>query len=137
MNFKDINWNEVFSNKFWFGIDRSAIHLSDRLFLYAGGALVVLGLITLIYVRFASNKFLAKVALRVAKIFATIGLLEVFWYFLRIQYVQALGTRFTAALILAGGLVWLYWPIKYLISHYKTDMAEAERASMREKYLAR
>jgi hypothetical protein len=135
MNFNEIKWSELATNKFWFGVDRLSIHLSDNLFLYAGLALLGLGILTLIYARFASNQFLSRVAMRAAKILVTIGLLEAFWYLLRIQYVQALGTRFTAMLILLAGVIWLYWPIKYLVSHYKVDMEKAERAASREKYL--
>lgn len=132
---KDINWGEVFSKDFWFGIDRFSIHLTDKLFLYIGLAFVVIAILKLLYARFARNKFLAQVALRVSKIFLTIGLLEGVWYVLRTQYVQALGTRFAALLLLVWGLVWLYFPIRYLFTHYKTDMEKAQREASREKYL--
>lgn len=98
---------------------------------------MALGIIALLYARFAHNQFLAKVAVRVSKIFITIGIFEGIWYMLRTQYVQALGTRFVAALLLAWGLVWLYFPVRYLISHYKTDMEKAQRQASREKYLQR
>lgn len=135
MNFKEINWSEVFSKDFWFGIDRFAIHLSDRMFLWTGIVLVVLSIIFLLYARFASNQFLAKFALRVSKILLIIGLSEGVWYLLRTQFVQALGTRFTATVILLLGLVWLYFPIRYLVTHYKVDMEKAQREANREKYL--
>jgi cbb3-type cytochrome oxidase subunit 3 len=111
------------------------MHTSDNLFLLAGLILVLLGVVTFIYSRMTKNEFLALVVTKISKIFFTIGLLEVFWYFLRYQYVQALGTRFVAALILLAGLVWMYWPVKYFITRYKVDMAEAERKASREKYL--
>lgn len=137
INFQDIQWSDFVTTQFWFAIDRSMLHLSDRLFLLAGIILLVLGLIVLTYGRFVNNQFLSRVAYRVAKIFITIAVLEGIWYFLRTQYVQVFGTKFAAALVLLVGLVWLYWPIKYLITHYKVDMAEAQRAASREKYLKR
>ncbi len=135
MNIKEINWSEVFSRDFWFGIDRLTIHLSDKLFLWTGVGLVALSIVLLLYARFVHNHFLAKVALRISKIFLIIGIIEGLWYLLRIQYIQALGTRFTGMLILLCGLVWLYWPVKYLVVHYKTDMEKAQRDASREKYL--
>lgn len=135
MNFKNINWGEVFSRDFWFGIDRAVIHTSDKAFLYIGAALVVLAIITLIYARFSKNKFLGRVAVRLSKIFITIGLLEGLWYLLRTQYVAALGTRFVAALLLVWALVWIYFPIKYLVKNYKVDMEKAQREMSRDKYL--
>lgn len=137
INFQDIQWGDFMTTQFWFAIDRSMIHLSDRLFLAAGAALLVLGLVALAYGRFVNNQFLSRVAYRVAKIFITIAVFEGLWYCLRTQYVQVFGTKFAAALVLLVGLVWLYWPIKYLITNYKVDMAEAQRAASREKYLKR
>lgn len=135
MNFSNINWSEVWSKDFWFGIDRFMIHASDKAFLYIGIGLVILGLIALAYARFAHNIFLQRVALRISKIFLIIGLLEAFWFLLRTQFVAALGTRFTAVLLLLWGLVWMYWPIKYLITHYSEDMEKAQRQASRDKYL--
>lgn len=135
MNFNNINWNELLTSKFWFGIDRAQIHLSETAFLYVGAGLVVLGILALAFARFTSNQFLSRVALRFAKIFIVIGLLEGLWYVLRTQYVQLLGAKFIAALLLVWGLVWLYWPIKYLLRNYKEDMAKAQREASRDKYL--
>lgn len=134
-NFSGLNWRELITYKFWFGYDRFVMHTSDNLFLLAGLILVLLGVVTFIYSRITKNEFLALVVTKISKIFFTIGLLEVFWYFLRYQYVQALSTRFVAVLILIVGLVWMYWPVKYFITRYKVDMTEAQRKASREKYL--
>lgn len=136
MNFiKNINWHDFITSKFWFYIDRAQIHPSEKAFLYIGIGLVVLGILFLIFARFNKNQFLVKVAIRFAKIFLTIGVVEGIWFLLRFEYAQVLGTKFVAALILLWGIIWLYWPIKYLLIHYKLDMAEAARAASREKYL--
>jgi hypothetical protein len=135
MNIKDINWDEVFSKDFWFGIDRFSIHFSDKMFLYIGIALVVAGILKLLYARFSHNKFLARVASRVGKILITIGLLEGLWYLLRTQFVQALGTRAVAMLLLVWLVIWLYFPLRYLLKNYKEDMEQAQREASREKYL--
>lgn len=135
MNFNNIDWGEVFSKNFWFGIDRARIHFADTAFLYIGGALVAFGILMLLYARFSRNQFLARVAVRISKIFLTIGLLEGLWYLLRTQYVQALGTRLVAVSLLVWGLIWLYFPIRYLLKNYKEDMEKAHREMNREKYL--
>lgn len=137
INFQDIKWNEFATSQFWFAIDRSMIHLSDRIFLLIAIVLLVLGIFFFLFAWFSKNQFLSRVAGRVSKIFITIALLEGLWYALRYQLVQVFGTKAAAVLILVVGLVWLYWPIKYLIKNYKVDMAEAQRAASREKYLNR
>ena len=131
----NINWNEVLSSEFWFSIDRTRLHLTDWVIAYGAIGLVVLGIIFLIYKYGTKNVFLKEVARRFATIFITIGVLEAIWFGFRYQLAQALGTRFAAVLIAVVGLVWLYGPIKYLCTRYTTDMAEAQRKMMREKYL--
>jgi hypothetical protein len=132
-----INWKTFITKDYWLGIDRTGLHLTDTVILYAGGALVVIGLLCLVYKFSAKNEFLKKVTGQFATILITVGLLEGIWFLLRWQYVSALGTRVVAALIAVMGLIWLYWPVKYLLTRYKQDMAEAQRKITRDKYLQR
>lgn len=131
----EINWSEVFSQEFWFGIDRARLHLTDRIILFGGAALVVSGIVILI-VRFISNNHLLKPYFaKLTSVLLTIGILEMLWFLLRTQYVNALGTRFTAAGILLVGMLWLIGPIRYLLTQYKTDYELYERQKQKEKYL--
>lgn len=132
---KNINWHELITAKFWFTIDTSRIHPSEKAFLYLGGILIILGVLKVLAARFTKNKFLANVAVRFAKICFTIGILEVIWFGLRYEYAQVIGTKFVAALIVLLGIIWMYWPVKYLLTRYKTDMAQASLQASREKYL--
>jgi hypothetical protein len=134
IDFKNINWSQFATGDYWFGID-SVLHQTDKLFFYGGALLIIIGIIAISYARFAANQFLAKVARQVSKIFVTIGVLELLWFGLRYEVAQVIGTRFVAFLILLVGLIWLYYPIRYLISHYETDMTRARREASREKYL--
>lgn len=136
MNFiRNINWHELVTTKFWFFIDTSRIHPSEKAFLYLGGVLIILGFFKVLVARFIKNKFLANVAVRFAKISFTIGALEIIWFGLRYEYAQVLGTKFVAVLIVLAGIIWMYWPLKYLLTRYKTDMAQASLQASREKYL--
>ncbi len=132
---KNINWHDFITTKFWFEVDRARIHPSEQAFLYIGIGLVVLGVLALVFARFTHNKFLARVAMWLAKIFLTIGILEGIWYLMRTQYAQLLGSKFVAALLLLWGIIWIYWPIRYLLKNYQEDMVKAEREASREKYL--
>ncbi|HEX3095726.1 MAG TPA: hypothetical protein VHQ20_01240 [Patescibacteria group bacterium] len=137
MTLKNINWHDVLTTKFWFFIDPSRIHPSEQAFLYLGIVLVVIGIIFLIFTRFAKNQFLARVSFRFARTFLTTGIVLAIWYLLRFEQAQVLGSKFVAGLITLFGIIFLYGPIKYLIANYKVDMAEAERQASREKYLNR
>ena len=133
----EINWNEFISKSFWFGIDRANLHRGDYFILYAGTALIGLAILLALYKMMAKNEFKKKVVGRIATIFFTIGFLEVIWFGLRYENITALGTKFASALILLAGLWWLYFPLKYFITRYSTDMEEAERKVQREKYINR
>jgi hypothetical protein len=111
------------------------LHRSDYWILYAGAAVAAIGIGLMVYRLMVKNLFLKKVSRQIGNIFITIGLMEVIWFGLRYENTNALGTKFTAILIALAGLVWMYWPVKYLVTRYKTDMEAAERQVMRDKYL--
>lgn len=136
-NFQNINWRQLKTYDFWFGYDRFVIHVSDKIFLIIGALLVLGGIIALVYVFFAHNEFLEKVAKWKAKVLITIGLLEMLWFVFRYEYVQVFSVRLVAVLLLVIGAFWMYYPVKYFFTRYKVDLAEAERKASREKYLNR
>ncbi len=132
-----IKWKQFATTDFWFGIDRVSIHMADRIVLFIGIALVSLG-IAFFVLRFINrNPYMRKVSSQFATIFFVIGFAELIWFGLRTQYVATLGTHFIAALIGLIGLIWAYFPTKYLLGGYQTDIREAQRQQMKEKYLQR
>ncbi len=131
----NINWKELITKQYWFGLDRGVVHLTDQIILYTGAALVLLGVILLI-VKLISKDTLKKPQIsRVSSVFITIGLLEMLWYVLRWQYVNALGSRFMAALIGIIGLMFLWKPIKYFLFSYRKDVVIQSKEQLKEKYL--
>ena len=132
---QNIQWKQLITQEFWFGIDRVGLHLTDRVILIGGAAIVVSGIVVLI-IRFIKGDHLLKPALaKMTSVLLTIGLLEMLWFLLRAQYVNALGTRFTAVGILLVGLLWLIQPIRYLFFQYPAEYAEWEKQKSKEKYL--
>ncbi len=131
----NINWKELITKQYWFGLDRGVVHLTDQIILYTGAALVLLGVILLI-VKLISKDTLKKPQIsRVSSVFITVGLLEMLWYVLRWQYVNALGSRFMAALIGIIGLMFLWKPIKYFLFSYRKDVVIQSKEQLKEKYL--
>lgn len=131
----NINWKELITKQYWFGLDRGVVHLTDQIILYAGAALVLFGVILLI-VKLISKDTLKKPQIsRVSSVFITVGLLEMLWYVLRWQYVNALGSRSMAALIGVIGLMFLWKPIKYFLFSYRKDVVIQSKEQLKEKYL--
>ncbi len=130
-----INWNKFFSTEYWFAIDRAIIHPTDKIIFGFGAAIFILGVIALVGKMITKNKLLKPSIGRIGTVFIWVGLLELLWYFLRTQYVYALGTRFAALLIGVVGLLFLYSPIKYFFTQYKNDREQFEKQQVKDKYL--
>lgn len=130
-----INWKVFISSEYWFGLDRVIVHLTDKIILYAGLALVLLGVIFLIVKIISSDKLKKPHFSRISSTFITIGLLEMFWYVLRWQYVNILGSRFMALVIALIGLISLIKPIRYFLFNYKKDSAMMGKEQLKDKYL--
>lgn len=135
MNLNNINWSQFITPGFWFSVERGTLHLTDKIILGAGAALVILGVLTLLMKLLAKN-FLLKPALsRISSVFLTIGLLEMLWYLLRIQYVNVLASRVSALVVLIFGCIYLVKPIKYFWFEYRPDLAKFAQQQQKEKYL--
>jgi hypothetical protein len=134
--FDSINWSVFFGKQFWFGIDRvGGIALTDKIILWAGVGLLVVGILIMVYRIMSKNVLIKPVLGRISSVFITLGLLEMFWFLLRTQFVNTLGTRFTALLILVIGLAFFYSPLKYFLKKYRHDLVNYEREQIKQKYL--
>ncbi len=130
-----INWNELISKQYWLGLDRGVVHLTDKIILYFGAALVVIGVILLIVRLLSSDKLKRPQFGRISSVFMTVGLLEMLWYVLRWQYVSALGSRLAALLVGLFGIYFLIKPIRYFLFQYRKDLNLLSKEQLKEKYL--
>lgn len=134
--FNAIDWSLVFSTQFWLGIDRfKGVSLADKMILWFGAALLAIGILVLVYRLVSKNNLLKPAIGRISSVFITIGLLEMLWFLLRSQYVNALGSRATAVLIALTGLGFLFKPIKYFFTQYRADHAAYIKQQQKDKYL--
>jgi Ca2+/Na+ antiporter len=95
------------SPQYLFTINSVLLAKSDKVFFVLGGCLFVLGLGLRLFAWRAKNPINKKLFRRSAKLFATIGILEVLWFGMRYENVRFFGTHFVALLCLLIGLVWL------------------------------
>jgi hypothetical protein len=99
------------------------------------GALLVLGIVELITAKNTNNLIVKDFHSRLVRLFFTIGILGAFWSGMRYLFVPYLGTRFSATLILAVGIVWSAFVIFYAVNKYGQARKEWEQRAMKEKYL--
>ena len=130
-----INWKEFFSTEYWFAIDRAMIHPTDKIIFGSGAVIFILGVLVLLARLVGNNNLLKPVLGRIASVFIWVGLLEILWYFLRLQYVNALGSRTAALIIGLVGLYFLYKPVKYFFKQYGQDREAYSKQQVKDKYL--
>lgn len=134
--FNPIDWSLVFSSQFWLGIDRfKGISMADKMILWFGVGMLAVGIIILVYRVVSKNQLLKPSLNQVSTVFITVGLLEMFWFLLRGQFVTALGSRLAAVIVLLIGLGFLYSPLKYFWKHYHQDKETFDKQQLKNKYL--
>ena len=131
----NINWSVFITTRYWFGIERGVLYLTDKIILGAGAALVVIGVLVLLYKLLSKNVLVKPHLGRISSVFISVGLVEMLWYLLRTQYVNVLGTRTAALLVGLVGLYYLIKPIKYFFKQYRSDLAQFHQQQQKEKYL--
>ena len=130
-----INWKEFFSSQYWLGIDRGLVHPTDKIIFAFGAGIFIIGVLILLVKLVSKNQLLKPILTRIASVFIWVGLLEILWYFLRIQYVNALGSRLAALIVGLVGLFFLYKPVKYFFTQYKQDRESHQKQQVKDKYL--
>ncbi len=134
--FNPIDWSLVFSTQFWLGIDRfKGVSMADKMILWFGVALLVIGILVLVYRLVSKNNLLKPALGRVSSVFITVGLLEMLWFLLRSQLVSALGSRAAAVIVALVGLAFLIKPIKYFFKQYGADHVAYVKQQQKDKYL--
>ncbi len=128
---------KIFTTEFFFQLNTATMQRSDWAVLIAGAVLVAAGLLFIVIQRTKQNPFTKSILSRVAKLFITIGLLELFWCLVRYEAVRWFGTRFAAAVVLLIGLIWAGFILKDYLKNHKSKTVAWEREQVKLKYLQR
>ena len=131
----NIQFSNLLKKDYWLEIDRVSLHFIDKSFLYLGAVLVVLGVGVLVWKSIYKNQLLKPSLSTIGNTLIVVGVLEMLWFLLRIQFVSVLGTRISALIVMIVGILWLIKPVKYLLLHYKSDLQDYHKKQLKEKYL--
>ena len=118
-----------------FQINPLFINPQEKLFLFLGGALVLLAIVFKIAAVLAPSPMDKKVRNKFYGLFLTVGLLELLWYLFRWQNARFLGTPFVAWLLILIGLAWLVFILVGFFKSYKSEKGNWEKEQARLKYL--
>ncbi len=130
-----MNFKKIFTSDFFFTIDIAKLHRTDWVVFIVGALLIAVGLFISILRRNKANPYSKSVLSRLSRLFITIGLLELLWFLFRFEAVKWFGTRFTAALVLLIGLIWLAAILKDYFKNHKKRTTEWEKEQLKLKYL--
>ena len=130
-----MNLKQVFSYQNLFEINAAFVSPQEKLFAFAGGVMVLIGIALKVASVLALNPVDKKYRSKFYHLFFTIGLLELFWYLCRYENISFFGTKFVAWLYALIGLVWFVVDIVTIIKNYKKEKEAWEKQTIRNKYL--
>jgi hypothetical protein len=128
-------FKHVFTPSYIFDFTSMIPVQSDRLYLIVGLAMTVVGAVFKIISAFSTNPVSRRLWQRLASPFITIGILEALWFLARQQNIKLFGSHFVAWLMGIVFLVWLYFPIRYLIGSYRYEKQQWEKQQIKLKYI--
>jgi len=97
---------------------------------------VVAGLVVLAVKKIkAREKYQAKILSRYVSLFLTLGLSGWLWTLLRYEKVFVFAARFWFLVWVIGGVIWLYFILKYQVKVVPLARKQAEERKMFNKYL--
>ena len=128
-------FTKYFTAQYLFGTVSPQIGNSDLAAWYLGLVLLLGGIAFFVYAARIKELLKKDLLNRWGHLFFWIGLLFAFWYFLRYELIQYFSVHFVAALIFIGGLVWLYFILRYQLESYKTKRMDFEKEMLKKKYM--
>ena len=124
-----------FSYQNLFQFNTAYVDPKEKLFLFAGLILVLLGIVLKIAAVLALNPVDKKYRSKFYHLFLTIGLSEMVWYWLRSENIQFFGTHFVALLVALIGIIWFVVILAKTIKNYPEEKRNWEKEQVRQKYL--
>lgn len=130
-----MNYKTLLTSDFWFQVDRSGLHLSDKIILWIAVGLVVLACLQFLGSRYVTRPFDKEILRKLAGATLWFGLLELLWFVFRYEYATMLGTHAAALVIALPFLIRIgYLKIKYLRNR-KVALAIWQKEQVKLKYL--
>ncbi|MDR3642494.1 MAG: hypothetical protein P4L74_02590 [Candidatus Doudnabacteria bacterium] len=130
-----MNIKQYISPEFLFTFNSANISPGEKLVFISGIILVLLAIVLKISAILAPNPVDAKYRRKFYGLFLTVGLGEIFWYFLRYENAMFLGTHFVALIIAVVGIVWFAVLVTNMARHYKGNKQVWDKEQVRLKYL--
>jgi amino acid transporter len=130
-----MRFSNLFYSSYWF--NQPLILRGTSFYIWLGFFLVltVAGVGVLLYRHYGASSFLQKLLARLGSCFTTLGLVGLFWLWLRQERVLFLGWRFWLLAWLVVAAVWLGKIIYYGVKRLPQIKQEHQSRMMKEKYL--
>jgi hypothetical protein len=121
---------------FWFDQPALILSLEDKIFnyLFLGLAAAAIMLFLARYL-LLKHPMVRKLAIRIIRLFTVTALTGLVWFGFRYENTPIFARRYWAGIILAIGLVWLLFILKYIIFRFREEKKEFDENLIKSRYL--
>lgn len=130
-------FQHVFNVSYIFDFSNMILTVGDRMYMIVGFLMVVLGSVFQVIGLYSKNPVSRLMWYRLASPLGVGGILEVFWYVARYENINLFGSHFVAWGIGIVVLVWIFFPIRYLLGRYNKERVNWEKQQIKLKYIQR
>ena len=130
-----MNIKQYFTSQFLFQINSAHVSPSEKVFLFAGFALVLLAIVMKLASKFAPTPIDSRFRKKFFSLFLTVGISQIVWYGCRYQNIQFFGSNFVAMIIVLIALAWLIFLLVSMFRKYKAEKSLWEKDQLKLKYL--
>ena len=130
-----MNLKQYLTPQFLFTYNTANVSPTEKLIFIFAIVSVLLAIVLKIASVLSPNPVDAKYRGKFYRLFLTIGLSGLAWYFCRYENVKFFGTHFIAGLIILAAIIWFIALLVGIFKHYKTDKNVWDKEQVRLKYL--
>lgn len=130
-----MNLKSFFTYQHLFQFNSAFISPKEKLFFLAGGILVLLAAVLKIAAVLSPTPVDGKYRQKFYRLFLSIGICEIIWYFCRYENAQFFGTLFVALLIGLVGAIWFFALLWQFFRGYFKEKQVWEKEQVKLKYL--
>ncbi len=111
-----MDFSQIFSLSFWFNLSSTGLSTTyERGFFFLFALLIVLGSVSRIMAKNKKDdRFMVKAYKYVGKMFMTMGVLGLLWFFFAYEQIYFFGARFWFLVWLIGLIAWVVWIVWYV-----------------------
>lgn len=128
-------WEKLFDFKLWFTQPSVILSKTDLCLGYFFAACVILAIVLKLCKRFSKNPVKLKLMDKFFSFLLSVGITGLVWFGFRYENTPIFAALSWAGLVMALGLIWFLFIVKYLIFGFTSELREYDRQLQKSKYI--